>query len=57
MNTQNPSPEASRDIVRAAGETLDLICRLRGVAIEALSDDELGEFFSNALSDDMCGSW
>ena len=57
MNTQNPSPEASRDIVRAAGETLELICRLRGVAIEALSDDELAEFFSNALSDDMFGSW
>jgi hypothetical protein len=57
MNTQNSSPEASRDIVRAAGETLELICRLRGVAIEELSDDELGEFFSNALSDDMCGSW
>jgi len=53
MDTKEPTPEASRDLIRAAGETLELICRLRGVAIEELSDDELGEFFSNALGDDV----
>jgi hypothetical protein len=53
MDTQNPAPEASRDLIRAAGETLELICRLRGIALEDLSDDELGEFFLNALAEDL----
>jgi hypothetical protein len=53
MDTPNPTPEASRDLVRAAGETLELICRLRGIALEDLSDDELGEFFFNALAEDI----
>jgi hypothetical protein len=57
MDTKNPTPEASRDLIRAAGETLELICRLRGVDIEELSDDELNEFFSNALGDDIIGPW
>ena len=34
MDTKEPTPEASRDLIRAAGETLELICRLRGVDIE-----------------------
>jgi hypothetical protein len=45
----NRTSEASRDLIRAAGETLELMCRLRGIALEALTDDELGEFFLNAL--------
>jgi hypothetical protein len=53
MDTQNPTPKASRELVRAAGETLELICRLRGIALEDLSDDELGEFFLNALAEDI----
>jgi hypothetical protein len=57
MDTKQPTPEASRDLIRAAGETLELICRLRGVDIEELSDDELNEFFSNALGDDIIGPW
>ena len=57
MYTKQPTPEASRDLIRAAGETLQLICRLRGVDIEDLSDDELNEFFSNALGDDIIGPW
>ncbi|WP_157766572.1 hypothetical protein [Caballeronia sordidicola] len=48
----NPTFDTSRDLIRAAGETLELICRLRGIPIEALSDDELGEFFLNALAVD-----
>jgi hypothetical protein len=57
MDTKQPTPEASRDLIRAAGETLELICRLRGVDIEELSDDELNEFLSNALGDDIIGPW
>lgn len=57
MDTKQPTPKASRDLIRAAGETLELICRLRGVDIEDLSDDELTEFFSNALGDDIIGPW
>jgi hypothetical protein len=56
MDTQNPSPEASRDIVRAAGETLELICRLRGIPVDSLSDAALGEYFFNALEDELGGA-
>ncbi|MFT4432320.1 hypothetical protein ACMX25_02825 [Caballeronia sp. 15715] len=57
MDTKEPTPEAARDLIRAAGETLELICRLRGVDIEDLSDEELGEYFSNALGDKIIGPW
>jgi hypothetical protein len=52
MEPSNPTSDASRDLIRAAGETLELMCRLRGIALEALTDDELGEFFLNALAVD-----
>jgi len=52
MEPLNPTFNASRDLIRAAGETLELMCRLRGITIEALTDDELGEFFLNALAVD-----
>jgi hypothetical protein len=57
MNTKEPTPEASRELIRAAGETLELMCRLRGIDIVELSDDELGEFFANALGDIADGAW
>jgi hypothetical protein len=53
MDTRDPTSEAFRDLVRAAGETLELMCRMRGIALEDLTDDELGEFFVHALGDDV----
>jgi hypothetical protein len=53
MDTRDPTSEKFRDQIRAAGETLELLCRLRGIQLQDLTDDELGEFFLNALGDDV----
>ena len=52
MEPSNRTSDTSRDLIRAAGETLELMCRLRGIALETLTDDELGEFFLNAMAVD-----
>ncbi len=52
MDTHDPHSEAFRQLISAAGETLDLLCRLRGIELADLTDDELGAFFVQALGDD-----
>ena len=37
----------------AAGEALELFCRLRHIPIDSLSDTQLGEFFFRALESEF----
>jgi hypothetical protein len=53
MNTTNPTATAFRNLVIAADETLHLICRLRGITIDDLSEDALEAFFFDALDDEF----
>ena len=46
----------TRSALNAAEEALALLCRLRRISIDSLSDAELGEFFFNALEDELGGS-
>ena len=46
----------TRSALNAAEEALALICRLRRISIDSLSDAELGEFYFNALEDELGGS-
>jgi len=41
--------------LNAADEALELLCRLRQVPLDSMSDAELGEFFFNALEDELGG--
>lgn len=45
----------TRSALNAAEEALRLICRLRRISIDTLSDAELGEFYFNALEDELGG--
>lgn len=45
----------TRSALNAAEEALALICRLRRISIDSLSDAELGEFYFNALEDELGG--
>jgi hypothetical protein len=53
MNSYHTSASAFRDVVKAADATLDLLCRLRGIALEDLGDEEINTFFLNALGDEF----
>jgi hypothetical protein len=53
MNTTRPSHEAISHALDAADEALELLCRLRQIPIERLTDAELGEFFFNALESEF----
>ena len=55
MDTTNPTATAFRNLVIAADETLHVLCRLRQIPLDSLSDAELGEFFFNALEDELGG--
>lgn len=52
MESRDPTSEAFRNLLRAAGQTLELLCRLRGIELADLTDDQLGAFFVQALGDD-----
>ena len=52
MDTRDPHSDAFRNLISSAGETLDLLCRLRGIELQDLTDDELGAFFVQAMGDD-----
>jgi hypothetical protein len=45
----------TRSALNAADEALELLCRLRQIPLDSLSDAELGEFFFNALEDELGG--
>jgi hypothetical protein len=45
----------TRSALSAADEALELLCRLRRIPIDSLSDTELGESFFNALEDELGG--
>jgi hypothetical protein len=53
MDMTNPTATAFRNLVLAADETLHLLCRLRGITINDLSEDALEAFFFNALDDEF----
>ncbi|MDN7176577.1 hypothetical protein M0D69_00780 [Caballeronia sp. SEWSISQ10-4 2] len=53
MNTTNPSAAAFRNLVIAADETLHVLCRLRGITLDDLSEEELEAFFFQALDDEF----
>jgi hypothetical protein len=53
MNTTNPTAAAFRNLVIAADETLHVLCRLRGITLDDLSEDELEAFFFQALDDEF----
>jgi hypothetical protein len=53
MNIENPTSTAFRNVVKAADSTLELICRLRGITLDDLSDQELNVFFLHALGDEF----
>ncbi len=53
MHIQNATSTAFRNVVRAADATLELICRLRGITLDDLPDDELNAFFLHALGDEF----
>ena len=46
----------TRSALNAADEALQLLCRLRQIPLDSLSDTELGEFFFNALEDELGGN-
>jgi hypothetical protein len=45
----------TRSALNAADEALQLLCRLRQIPLDSLTDTELGEFFFNALEDELGG--
>jgi len=45
----------TRSALNAADEVLELLCRLRQIPLDSLSDAELGQFFFNALEDELGG--
>jgi hypothetical protein len=45
----------TRIALNAADEALELLCRLRQIPLDSLSDAQLGEFFFNALEDELGG--
>jgi hypothetical protein len=53
MNTTNPTATAFRNLVIAADETLHVLCRLRGITLDDLSEDALEAFFFQALDDEF----
>jgi hypothetical protein len=53
MSSQHTAAVAFRNVVKAADDTLDLLCRLRGITIGDLSDEEINTFFLNALGDEF----
>jgi hypothetical protein len=53
MDMTNPTATAFRNLVLAADETLHLLCRLRGITIDDLSEDALEAFFFEALDDEF----
>jgi hypothetical protein len=53
MHIQNATPAAFRNVVRAADSTLELICRLRGITLDDLPDEQLNAFFLHALGDEF----
>jgi hypothetical protein len=53
MNFDNATSIAFRNVVKAADDTLDLICRLRGITLEDLADEELNAFFFTALGEEF----
>ena len=55
MDTTNPTATAFRNLVIAADETLHVLCRLRGITIDDLSEDALEAFFFQALDDEFWG--
>jgi hypothetical protein len=53
MDTTNPTATAFRNLVIAADETLHVLCRLRGITIDDLSEEALEAFFFQALDDEF----
>ncbi|CAN7252844.1 hypothetical protein LJR034_000984 [Caballeronia sp. LjRoot34] len=49
----NPTATAFRNLVIAADETLHVLCRLRGITLDDLSEDALEAFFFQALDDEF----
>jgi hypothetical protein len=56
MDLNRPSPEDISSALDAADEALELLCRLRLIPPDSLSDAELGEFFFRALESEFGGS-
>jgi hypothetical protein len=53
MNFENATASTFRNVVRAADSTLELMCRLRGITLDDLPDEELNAFFFHALGDEF----
>src|ERR1700709_2857154 len=53
MDTTNPTATAFRNLGIAADETLHVLCRLRGITIDDLSEEALQAFFFQALDDEF----
>jgi hypothetical protein len=52
-NSTNPTATAFRNLVIAADETLHVLCRMRGITLDDLSEDALEAFFFQALDDEF----
>ena len=55
MNTSNPNPTAVafRNLVIAADETLHVLCRMRGITLDEMSEESLERFFFEALDEEF----
>ncbi|SOE58545.1 hypothetical protein SAMN05414139_01390 [Burkholderia sp. D7] len=53
MDTTNPTAAAFRNLVIAADETLHVLCRMRGITLDDLSEEALEAFFFQALDDEF----
>jgi len=53
MNTTNPTASAFQNLVIAADETLHVLCRMRGITLDDLSEEALERFFFEALDEEF----
>ena len=53
MNTTNPTASAFQNLVIAADETLHVLCRMRGITLDDLSEEALERFFFGALDEEF----
>ncbi len=55
VNPDKPAYTDTRSALNATDEALELLCRLRRIPVGSLSDAQSGEFFFNALEDELGG--
>jgi hypothetical protein len=53
MNATNPTAAAFHNLVIAADETLHVLCRMRGITLDDMSEEALERFFFEALDEEF----